>query len=441
MRPKTSYAKSGDLHIAYQVIGDGPLDLVVVPGWISHLDMNWEMVGFEDWVRRLSSFARVILFDKRGSGLSDRDVGESTIEDRMDDLRAVLDAAGSEKAACIGFSEGGPLSILYAASYPDRVRALVLLGTFPTAVEDDDFPHGAKLRGALNQMLEVAESNWGEGRSIARIAPSLAGHPVAHEFMGRLERAALSPRAARTQLQWILDIDVRAVARSLHVPTLVLHRSHDALVSVVGGRWLGQNIPSARYVELPGDDHAIWMGDAGPVLDEIEQFLTGSRSVDVVDRVLTTVLFTDIVGSTERAVELGDRAWRELLLRHHAIVREQIRRHRGNEQDAAGDGFFASFDGPARAIRCAVAAGEALRPLGLEIRAGVHTGECERLDGKLAGIAVHTGARVMGEAGAGEVVVSSTVKDLVAGSGLDFTDRGTHALKGIPGNWQLYSVT
>jgi class 3 adenylate cyclase len=440
LRPRTRYAKSGDVSIAYQVVGDGPLDLIVVPGWISHLDLHWEMLGFEDWVRRLTRFCRLILFDKRGSGLSDRDVGDSTLEERMDDLRAVLDAVGSERSAVLGFSEGGPLAMVFAASCPERVHALVLFGTFTSTREAPDFPEGAELAISVEGLSQAVEHAWGEGTTLAQISPSLKDVPAAREFMGRFERAGLSPRAARTHLDWIRSIDTRSVAENLHVPTLVAHRADDKLIPVAGGRWLGSHIPGARYVELPGDDHAPWSGDATTLVDAMQEFLTGSRGPVDVDRVLATVLFTDIVGSTERAVALGDRAWHEVLDRHHALVRDEIRRHRGDEQDTAGDGFFATFDGPARAVHCAARIRDAVRSLDLEVRAGVHTGECERLDDKVAGIAVHTGARVMAAAAPGEVLVSSTVKDLVAGSGLRFAERGARTLKGIPGEWNLFAV-
>ncbi len=432
MDATTRYAKSGDLEIAYQIVGDGDLDLVVVPGLIAHLDVNWEMYGFAAWVKRLASFSRVILFDKRGTGLSDRDVGDFTVEERMDDLRALLDAVGSKKAALIGFSEGGALSMLYAASYPERVHALVLFGSFASI-------HSSSSHG-LQTMRDLIDSHWGEGQSLELIAPSAAKIPAAVEFMGRLERNSMSPRAGRSHLRWIREIDVRPIAQSLHVPTLVLHRSGDRLVEVDRGRWLGANIPGARYVETEGDDHPPWLGDTAPELDQLQEFLTGAPAPIETERVLATVLFTDIVGSTERAVALGDRAWSDLLERHHDTVRGELRRHRGVEQDTAGDGFLAAFDGPARAVKCAAGIRDAVRGLGLEIRAGVHTGECERVDGKLAGVAVHTGARVMSQAGPSEVLVSSTVKDLVAGSGLEFGERGVFELKGIPGEWRLFDL-
>jgi pimeloyl-ACP methyl ester carboxylesterase/class 3 adenylate cyclase len=439
-RPRTRYAKNGDINIAYQVMGEGPLDLIVVPGWISNVDMHWEMLGYEAWVRRLTSFCRLIVFDKRGTGLSDRDVGDSTLEERMDDLRVVLDAVGSERAAVLGFSEGGSLAMMFAASSPERVQALALFGTFPRASEAPGFPEGAMLAATMSKILVAIEEEWGEGKTLADISPSMAKLPAAVEFQGRFERASLSPRAARMGIKWISEIDTRNVARSLHVPTLVMHRTGDRLIPVSGGRWLGNNIPGARFVELPGDDHAPWNGDFRLFAEELEEFLTGSRGEAELDRILATVLFTDIVGSTERAVALGDRGWQELLGHHHGLVRDELRRFRGVEQDTAGDGFFATFDGPARAVRCAQRICEAVGGLGLEMRAGVHTGECERAAEKMGGIAVHTAARVMAQAQPGEVLVSSTVKDLVSGSGLTFAGRGSHQLKGIPGDWSLFAV-
>lgn len=440
MRPATHYARSGDVSIAYQVVGEGPLDLVVVPGWISNVDFAWEDPLYADWVRRLAAFSRVILFDKRGTGLSDRDVGDSTLEERMDDLRAVLSAAGSDQAALIGFSEGGSLSILFAATYPERVRALVLYGSFARVKEAADFPEGATARPALDFIRHALATAWGQGTTLELMVPALKDNPRAQEFMGRYERMCVSPRAGQAHLRWLMDLDVRPVARALQVPTLVVHRADDRLIPVAAGRALAREIPAARYVELPGDAHPPWAGDIAGLVAEIQQFLIGSRVSVEVERVLATVLFTDIVGSTERAVALGDRAWANLLDRHHAIVRGELERHRGSEVDTSGDGFLATFDGPARAIRCAKGIRDAVRSIGVEIRAGVHTGECERLDAKIAGIAVHTGARVMAQAGPGEVLVSSTVKDLVAGSGLDFHERGTHTLKGIPGEWRLFAV-
>ena len=441
IRPETRYTKSGDVSIAYQVVGDGPRDLVVVPGWISNVDFAWEDPGYGEWMRQLAAFARVIVFDKRGTGLSDRDVGDSTLEERMDDLRAVLAAAGSERAAVLGFSEGGALSMLFAATYPERVRQLVLYASFACISEAPDYPEGVEGGRNMERLREALATAWGQGTTLDLMAPGLVHSSRARAFMGRYERMCVSPRAGRAHLGFVKEIDVRPVARTLQVPTLVVHRVDDRLIPIALGRALAAGIPGARLVELPGDAHPPWLGDTTALVGEVRQFLTGSRVGAVeAERVLATVLFTDIVGSTERAVALGDRAWRDLLNRHHAVVRDELDRHRGREVATTGDGFLATFDGPARAIRCAAAIRAAVAGLGLAIRAGVHTGECERVDDTIAGIAVHTGAGVMATAGAGEIVVSSTVRDLVAGSGLAFRDHGTHALKGIPGEWRLFAV-
>src|SRR5256885_9030990 len=421
MRPETRYAKSGDVNIAYQVVGEGPFDLVVVPGWISNVDFAWEDPFYGDWVRRLAAFSLVVLFDKRGTGLSDRDVGDSTLEERMDDLRAVLEAAGSERAAVMGFSEGGPLSMLFAATYPERVRALVLYATFARASEAPDYPEGAQLRKNVELLRSTLENAWGQGTTLDLIAPGLTHIPRAREFMGRYERMCVSPRAGRAHLGWLLEIDVRPVARTLQLPTLVVHRTDDALIRVELGRALAREIPGARYVELGGDGHPPWIGDSAALVAEIQQFLTGSRVRVEAERVLATVLFTDLVGSTERAVALGDRAWRDLLERHHTVVRQEIERYRGREIDSSGDGFLATFDGPARAIRCAKGIRDAVRSLGIEIRAGIHTGECERVDDKFAGVAVHTGARVMAKAGPGDGLVSTKLQKGAWVNGVDCT--------------------
>lgn len=439
--PETKYAKSADINIAYQEVGErGDLDLVVVPGWLSHLDLWWESTGYYDWINHLARYCRVILFDKRGTGLSDRDVGDSSLEERMDDLRAVLDAAGSQRAAIFGFSEGGPLSMLFAASYPERVHALVLCATFACAVESPDYPEGAQMKSKLDELMKIVETAWGQGQSLSLFAPSLLGIERSHNYMKRFERAAASPRAARTHLSWIYELDVRPLARTLQVPTLVLHREDDQIVPVSMGRWLARNIPNVQYLEQPGNEHIPWLGDFTGFADKIQHFLTGSHGTVEIDRVLVTVLFTDIVSSTEHLIKFGDHAWRTILDEHNSIVREELARFRGTEVDTTGDGFLAVFDGPARAVRCAMSIRDAIQSLGIEIRAGVHTGECERHGTHFAGIAVHTGARVLGKAGAGEVLVSSTVKDLVAGSGLRFIDKGFHPLKGVPGEWRLFST-
>jgi pimeloyl-ACP methyl ester carboxylesterase len=444
MQPETRYARSGDLNIAYQVTGEGPRDLVYVPGWVSNIELMWEEPAMAHFLGRLASFSRLILFDKRGTGLSDRVSNDElpTLEQRMDDVRAVLEAVGSERAALFGHSEGGNMCVLFAATYPERTTALITLGSFAKRRDpDDDYPWAPAAEDRDETTAEV-ERNWGHLRpqDVEYYAPSRVGD---EQFVRNLEqyfRRAASPGAAAALLRMNSYIDIRDVLPTIQAPTLVLHRTGDHDVDVAEGRYLASRIPEAKFVELPGDDHWIAAGNVDEIADEIEEFLTGTRPVPEPDRVLATVLFTDIVGSTERAVELGDRRWRELLSSHDAAVRRELERFRGREVDTAGDGFLAAFDGPARAVRCALSAGDAVRQLGVEIRAGIHTGECE-LDGpKIRGIAVHTGARIASLAGPGEVLVSQTVKDLVAGSGLAFDDRGAHALKGVPGEWRVYAA-
>jgi pimeloyl-ACP methyl ester carboxylesterase len=437
-RPETRYAKSGDLNIAYQVVGDGPLDLIYVPGWISNVELNWEEPAHAHVLERLAGFSRLILFDKRGTGLSDPVPLDRlpTLEERMDDVRAVLDAVGCEEAAVFGFSEGGLMSVLFAATYPDRITALALYGVFAKRIWSPDYPWAPKADDRAREIEEL-ERNWSERMDLDQLAPS-----EDDAFKDRLAtyfRRSASPGAGVALMRTNTQLDVRDVLPSIQAPTLVLHRTLDRDVKVEEGRWIAAQIPGAKFVELPGDSHTLWAGNTDEVVDEIEEFLTGARRGPEPDRVLATVLFTDIVGSTEKATEVGDRRWRELLELHHALVREQLARYNGREVDTAGDGFFATFDGPARAIRAARAITFGVRRIGLEIRAGVHTGECERHEGKIAGIAVSAGARVAGAAGSGEVLVSQTVKDLVAGSGISFVDRGEHELKGV-GAWRLYSV-
>jgi pimeloyl-ACP methyl ester carboxylesterase len=439
MPPETKYAKSGGVNIAYQVTGEGPFDLVLVPGWVSHVENAWEEPSFARFLHRLKSFCRLILLDRRGTGLSDPVAKLPTLEQRMDDVRAVMDAAGSKKAALFGISEGGPMCTLFAATYPERTSALVLYGTFARGLYDPEYPWGAT-PAQIERFLERVDREWGTGMTARMFAPSIAQDDRHVQSWGRFERLAVSPGAARTLIHMSVSSDVRHVLPVIRVSTLVLHRSGDQVTPVGGGRYLAEYIPGAKYVELSGEDHFPWTGDADAVLDEVEEFLTGARHGPELDRVLATVLFTDIVGSTERAVELGDRQWQELLEHHHRLVRSELNRFRGREVDTAGDGFFATFDGPARAVRCGCAIQEAVARIGLTIRVGLHTGECEVTGGKVSGIAVHIGARVMAEARPGEVLVSSTVKDLVAGSGLRFVDRGGHTLKGIPGKWYLFTV-
>lgn len=437
MPPETRYARSGDVNIAYQVVGDGPFDLVLVPGFVSHLELDWEHEGYAHFLRRLASFSRLIRFDKRGTGLSDRPGGLPDLETRMEDVRAVMDEVGSEQAALFGYSEGGPMAILFAATYPERTRALVLYGSYAKRRDpDDDYPW-APTREARQEVAAQIEREWGVESDLGAMAPN-ADDPLRRWFAARA-RGAASPGAARDLILMNSEIDVRNVLGAVHAPTLVLHRAGDLDSRPEEGRYIAERIEGARFVPLEGDDHLPAVRP-DEILDEVEEFLTGVRRGPEPDRVLATVVFTDIVRSTERAAELGDRRWRELRSAHDSTVRRELERFRGREVDAAGDGFLATFDGPARAVRCAAAIRDAVSPLGLEVRAGVHTGEVELEGEHVRGIAVHTGARVGALAEAGEVLVSSTVKDLTAGSGLEFEDRGAHELKGVPGEWRLYAV-
>jgi class 3 adenylate cyclase len=439
-RPTTRYAKSGDIHIAYQVVGHGDLDLVYVPGWISHLEYSWEEPSYARFLDRLSSFSRLIMFDKRGTGMSDRESGLPTLEERMDDVRAVMDEVGSERAAIFGTSEGGNMSVLFAATYPERTVALVTFGIFAKRIWSEDYPW-APTPEEREAWYAKLEREWGGPTDLETLAPTKVGDAHFAAWWAGYLRVGASPRAALTIARTNTQIDVRDVLPTIRVPTLVLHRTGDRDVSVEEARFIAGRIPGARLVELPGEDHLIFVGDQDALLDEIEEFLTGVRRGPERDRVLATVLFTDIVGSTARAVELGDGEWRDVLERHHGVVRRALVQFRGREVDTAGDGFLATFDGPARAIRCAHAIVDGVRELGLEIRAGLHTGECERVGEAVRGIAVHIGARVAAEARPGEVLVSSTVKDLVAGSEIGFEERGERELKGVPGRWRVFAAT
>jgi class 3 adenylate cyclase len=436
--PTTRYARSGDVSVAYQVVGEGPVDIVFAPGFISHVELAWEEPLLAPHYRRLASFGRLILFDKRGTGLSDPVLGVATLEERTDDLLAVMDAAESERAGILGISEGGSMAALFAATHPERTSSLVLYGAWPRLLRGRDFPFGVD-RLELEKIVALTD-RWGEGVALSSFAPSLGSDPRARESWARLQRAAASPGMVRSLFQLYPEIDIRDILPAIRAETLVLHRTGDRIVPVGCGRYLAEHIPGARYVELEGDDHLWVAGNADALLDEVEEFVTGARHSPEPDRILATILFTDIVGSTERAAAAGDRPWATLLEAHHAAVRRQLERFRGMEIDTAGDGFFVAFDGPARGIRCALAIRDAVRSLGLEIRAGLHTGECEKVGNTLTGIAVNIGARVGALAGSGEVLVSSTVVDLVAGSGLVFEDRGEHELKGVPGPRRLFAV-
>lgn len=438
MNPETRYVKSGDVYIAYQIHGEGARDLVFIPGFVSHVEGRWDRPVVATFFERLGQFSRVIAFDKRGNGLSDRVTEIPTLEQRMDDIRAVMDAAGCERAALFGISEGAPTALLFAATFPQRVSALVLYGGFARWSWAPDHPIGTT-DDEFERM--VVPGDWGGPMAIDLWAPSVAETEAARREWASFVRVSASPGAAVATLRMAREIDAREVLPVIRVPTLILHRTSERIVRVEQARYMAERIPGAKLVEFPGIDHLAWVGDQNAILDEVQQFLTGTRHVVEIDRVLATVLFTDIVNATQKAVELGDRRWRDLLVKHHDLVRTELTRFRGREIDTAGDGFLASFDAPARAIRCACAIRDAVRTLGVEVRCGLHTGECERSGEKLTGIAVHTGARVAGLAAPGEVLVSQTVRDLVAGSGLTFEARGTRVLKGVPGEWQLFGVS
>jgi class 3 adenylate cyclase/pimeloyl-ACP methyl ester carboxylesterase len=437
--PETHYVKSDDVHVAYQVLGEGPLDLLLVPGFVSHIEAAWQSPDTAAFLRRLASFCRLVLFDKRGTGMSDRGSQIFTLEQRMHDVRTILDEIGSERAALFGVSEGGPMSLLYAATYPERTSALILYGSYAKRSWGPDYPFGWKDE-QWDRVLGNMEHNWGtpQGTSIAMWAPSLVDKPGAAERLASYFRAAASPGAAVAIMKMNREIDVRNVLPAIRTPTIVLHRTADRVSEIGHARYMAQHIPDAKLIELSGLDHVYWIDGGTTIVDHVEQFLTGRRQVRQSERMLATVLFVDIVSSTERAANLGDKAWRELLENFYLKVRDVLLQYRGREINTSGDGFLAAFDGPARAIRCAGAICDAVRSLGLEVRCGLHTGECEIIGADLAGIAVHIGARVAGLAGPEEVLVSQTVRDLVAGSGLAFEERGPHVLKGVPGEWRLF---
>ncbi len=438
-RIETRYAKSGELNIAYQVFGEGDVKMVFIPGWASNVENIWTLPEFAEFAGKLAQFARVILLDRRGTGLSDPVVNPPTLEERMDDVRAALDAAGWERAVIWGVSEGGPMAMMFAATYPDRVPALLLYGTYARFSRAEDYPHGIPPK-ANEKWLGSIESTWGTGELSRSFAPSRAADPAEMRILAQLERLAMSPGTARKLFTLTTQIDVRHVLPAIRVPTLILHRVQDQPVNVGHARYLAERIVGAKYVELPGQDHMPFMGDMDALLGEVREFLTGERAAPEMDRILTTILFCDIVDSTRRAAELGDHEWKRVLSRFYAVADGKLQHFRGRKLDTAGDGLFAAFDGPARAARCGVALVEAVQALGLRLRVGVHTGECEVLGDKYSGIAVHLGARVASAAEPGQVLVTSTVKDLVVGSGIHFEDLGLRTLKGVPDEWRLYRL-
>jgi class 3 adenylate cyclase len=437
---RTQYARAGDVSVAYQVVGDGPSDLIVLPGFISHLECAWEEPTFARFLRRLSSFSRLILFDKRGSGLSDPVVGAPLLEERLDDMNAVLDAVGSSHASLLGMNEGGAMGVLYAATYPQRTTSLITANGYAAMLESDERPWGYDERG-LAVLLEATVEHWGTGIGFDQFLASAGNDDGLKKWWARFQRMGASPSMARALVMMMAKVNVVDVLPAVHVPTLVAHTRRDSVTPVAESHFMAERIPGARLVELPGEDHLPWYGDGGVALaDEVEEFLTGVRRERESERVLATVLFTDIVDSTRHAADLGDRRWQDLLGAFGDTGNREVERHRGRVVDTAGDGMLVTFDGPARGIRCARALQAAARTYGLDVRAGLHTGECEMRDGEIGGLAVHIGARVAAKAGGGEVLVSSTVTDLVVGSGIRFEDRGLHQLKGVPGEWRLFAV-
>jgi class 3 adenylate cyclase len=436
--PRTRYVKSDDVHVAYQVIGDGPVDVLWVPGFVSNMEAGWQNPHMAALLRRLSSFCRLILFDKRGTGMSDRGSQIFTLEQRMHDVQVILDEIGSERAVLFGVSEGGPMSLLYAASYPERTAALVLYGSYAKRSWAPDYPFGWKDE-QWERVLGNIEHNWGtpQGTSLAMWAPSLMKDPIAAERMASYFRASASPGAAAAIMKMNREIDVRTILPTIGTPTLILHRTGDRVSEIGHARYMAKHIPNAQLIELSGNDHSYWIGGE-VIVDHVEQFVTGRRQHRQPERMLATVMFIDIINSTERAAMLGDNAWRQLLEKFYSEVREVLQQYKGREVNTSGDGLLATFDGPARAVRCGGAIRDAVRTLGLEVRCGLHTGECEIVAEDLAGIAVHIGARVAHLAGASEILVSQTLRDLVAGSGLTFEPHGSHVLRGVPGEWQLY---
>ena len=439
MRPETRYASSGGVNIAYQVLGTGPHDLVFVLGWVSNIEGVWEEPAFARFLTRLSSFSRLILFDKRGTGLSDRVTEMPSLEVRMDDVRAVMDTVGSERAALFGISEGGPMCALFGATYPNRTSALVMAGSYARRTQAPDYPWGPT-KDEYDAWIDQMRHDWGKPFGLDARAPSMAHDQRFRDWWARYLRISASPAAVVTLARMNGEIDVRHVIPTIRVPTLILHCVGDRAIDIGGSRYMAQQIPQARLVELPGSDHLPWLTNADAVLGEIEEFLTGSRHTPEPDRLLATVLFTDIVDSTKRAAEMGDRSWHRVLDEHDQTARRIVEGYRGNLVKTTGDGILATFDGPGRAIRCALDFETAAMQIGLSLRAGLHTGEVERRGRDIGGIAVHAAARVMALSRPGEVLVSRVVTDLVAGAGLKFSDRGSHELKGLPGRWDLFAA-
>lgn len=439
MIPETKYAKSGDVSIAYQVVGNGPIDLIYVMGWVSNIELFWEEPTMSYFLNRLASFSRLILFDKRGTGLSDKVSQLPTLEQRMDDVRSVMNAVGSEKAALLGVSEGGPMCALFAATYPERTSALIMYGSYASRIWSSDYPW-APTSEQREVFYDILKKGWGGVTDLDTLAPSMINDARFRQWWAAYLRRSASPADALALAQMNTQVDIRNILSAIHLPTLIIHRTGDMDSNVEGSRYMSSKISGAKYVELPGNDHLPWVGDSQKILNEIEIFLTGELHVSEPERILATLLFTDIVGSTEMATSLGDTHWHYLLDRHHEIVRKELVRYRGQEVATTGDGFLATFDGPARAIRCACAIRDALRQSGITIRAGLHTGECELMNDNIGGIAVHLCSRVMSKANDDEVLITQTVKDLVAGSRIKFESRGKHSLKGIMGEWELFSV-
>lgn len=439
MVPEIKYAKSADVHIAYQTVGNGPIDLVLVPGWVSNIEIIWEEPALVRFLQRLSSFSRLILFDKRGTGLSDRVSYTPTLEERMDDFRAVMDAVQSECVVLVGYSEGGSMCSLFAATYPERTLSLIMIGSFARIIKTKDYPWGVT-HDELKANFKQIENNWGNALELENLAPSLVEDPIFRQWWARFLRLSASPATAIALRKMNSEIDIRKILPTIRVPTLIIHAQYDSVINVKEGQYLSKNIPGAKFEMIPSKDHLPWVGCSDIILNKIETFVTGSISASKIDRALYTVMFTDIAMSTELASEIGDQKWQNILKAHHKAVRHEVSVYAGREIDNAGDGFFIAFDGPARAIQCALAIKKALQEIQLSVRIGIHIGECEAIEEKLTGIAVHIGARISNKAEPDQILVSQTVKDLVAGSGTKFKDMGTHSLKGVPEKWHLYQV-